>query len=102
MQSQMTERRSEPAEVARSMIPVPLNAPRNIAMKNRNFPRWSAPLVGTIAGALCGLRGGLNAQDPILFYVLGGSLIGGLAGALIFVLHPSDAVEAPVGIPIHL
>ena len=71
-------------------------------MKNRSFPRWSAPLVGTIAGALCGLRGGLNAQIPIVFCVLGGSLIGGLAGAVIFVLEPPDAVEAPVGIPIHL
>src|SRR5262245_48750469 len=71
-------------------------------MKNRRFPRWSAPLVGVIAGALCGLRGGLHAQEPIAFYILGGAIGGGIAGAAIFVLEPSEAMEAPVGIPAHL
>lgn len=55
-----------------------------------------------IAGALCGLRAGLNAQIPIYFCLLGGSIIGGLAGALVFLLDPRPASEIPAGMPVHL
>jgi hypothetical protein len=71
-------------------------------MNNRKFPSWSAPLVGTVVGALGGLKTGLDAEIPIYLCILGGSLIGGLAGSIIFVLDPPVATEAPPGIPTHL
>ena len=68
-------------------------------MNNRIFPRWSAPLVGMIAGAFCGLKGGLNAQIPIGWFILGGTVIGGLAGSLIFVIDPPPKEEPLFGMP---
>jgi hypothetical protein len=71
-------------------------------MKNQKFPSWSAPLVGMIAGALCGLKGAMNAPIPPYLFVLGGALIGGLAGSLIFIIDPRPETEIPEGLPHHL
>jgi hypothetical protein len=54
-----------------------------------------------IAGALCGLRAGRNAQIPMVFFILGGTLIGGLAGLLILLIEPKPLDEAAEGLPPH-
>lgn len=48
-----------------------------------------------VIGALCGVRAGFNAQIPIYFFILGGMMIGGLAGCLILVIDPRPPEEIP-------
>ncbi len=64
--------------------------------KNREFPRWSGPLIGMLAGGYCGLSQFRPGGLPIWITVLGGATIGGLAGCLVFLLdskRPTDASE---------
>jgi hypothetical protein len=70
--------------------------------KNREFPRWSGPLIGILAGGYCGLSQFRPGGLPIWITVLGGAIIGGLAGCLIFLLDPGRPVEASEGLPEHL
>jgi len=71
-------------------------------MKNREFPSWSGPFIGMIVGALCGLRAGRNAQIPIYWFILGGAIIGGLAGCLIFLIDPKQPEKASEDLPPNL
>lgn len=70
-------------------------------LKNRRFPRWSAPLLGIVVGGLCGLRAGLRAQIPLAWFVVGGGLIGGLAGAFILLLEPAGYETNDENLPAH-
>lgn len=71
-------------------------------MKNRQFPTWSGPFVGMVAGAVCGIRAGRNAQISIIVFILGGALIGGLAGCLILFIDPKPPEDTPEGLPPNL
>lgn len=71
-------------------------------MKNFRFPRWTAPLLGVIVGSFCGLRAGLRAQIPLVWFVTIGAAIGGLAGALILLLEPAARVPANPDLPAYL
>lgn len=71
-------------------------------MKNYHFPRWSGPLVGALVGGLCALRFGLGAQIPLGWCVLGGVLMGGLAGAAILLLEPLPREPLGANLPPHL
>ncbi|MEM7454734.1 MAG: hypothetical protein AAF456_10330 [Planctomycetota bacterium] len=51
---------------------------------NDAFPRWSAPLLGAVAGAFLGYRADPGIASPA--YVGGGALIGILGGCLVFLL----------------
>ena len=70
--------------------------------KNREFPRWSGPLIGMLAGGYCGLRQFRQGGLPIGITVLGGAMIGGLAGCLVFLVDSKRPVEASEGLPEHL
>ena len=70
--------------------------------KNREFPRWSGPLIGILAGGYTGLIQFRPGGLPIWVVVLGGAMIGGLAGCLVFLLDPRRPVEASEGLPEHL
>lgn len=59
-------------------------------MNNMTFPRWSGPFVGMIAGVIAGLEGGVDADIPMAACVLGGAVIGGIAGCLIFLIDPKQ------------
>lgn len=56
---------------------------------NRNFSRWMGPLIGLVVGAYCGIQnpfalGGLSQLTTII----GGAVLGGLAGILVMLLDP--------------
>jgi uncharacterized membrane protein len=71
-------------------------------MKNHSFPSWSGPFVGMIAGVLLGLKAAPNAQGMLWWYILGGAVIGGLAGALVLLLDPRPPEDFPADLPAHL
>ena len=72
--------------------------------KNKRFPRWYGPLIGVAAGGYVGMKNiiGANAGVPWYLMVLGGMLIGGLAGCLVFLLDPPPKTEEPLDLPEHL
>ncbi len=70
--------------------------------KNREFPRWSGPLIGILAGGYTGLIQFRPGGLPIWVVVLGGAMIGGLAGCLVFLLDPSRPTEGTEELPEHL
>ncbi len=63
---------------------------------NKTFPRWSAPLVGALVGAvataLVAPKTGVNLD---LQLILGGALVGLLAGVLILLFGSSTAGPPP-------
>lgn len=63
-------------------------------MNNMTFPRWSGPFVGMIAGVIVGLQGGADADIPIAACVLGGLVIGGIGGCLVFLIDPKPSETA--------
>lgn len=71
-------------------------------MRNHSFPRWSAPLIGIVVGAFCGLRAGLRAQIPLVWFIAGGAVIGGLAGSAILLLEPRQPEPVNLDVPLHL
>ena len=72
--------------------------------KNKRFPRWCGPLIGVAAGGYVGMKNiiGANAGVPWYLMVLGGMLIGCLAGCLVFLLDPPPKTEEPTDLPEHL
>ena len=56
-------------------------------------------MIGVIVGALFGIRGAAEAQLPLVHCVVGGMLVGGVAGFLVLVLDPAPPSEAPVALP---
>ena len=70
---------------------------------NRRFPRWAGPLIGMLVGAYCGLQNPMNPGAlPVGLTVLGGTLIGGLAGSLALLLDPIPTGNVTEGLPDHL
>ena len=72
--------------------------------KNKLFPRWYGPLIGVAVGGYVGMKNiiGANAGLPWYVVALGGMLIGGLAGCLVFLLDPPPKTEEPLDLPEHL
>lgn len=64
-------------------------------MNHWEFPRWSGPFVGMVAGVICALRAGWNGPIPMAALLIGGMAIGGLAGSVILLLDP----KAPEAVP---
>ncbi len=57
-----------------------------------NFPRWSAPFVGMLVGTGIGLKSGQRTGEGLSpTWLIGGAIIGGLAGGLIFLLDSPPA-----------
>jgi hypothetical protein len=57
----------------------------------KTFPRWAAPGVGAIAGAIVGVRAATKDIPHLVQSMLGGIVAGALVGCLIFLLdRPSD------------
>lgn len=63
-------------------------------MNNMTFPRWSGPFVGMIVGVIVGLKGDVDADLPMAARFLGGAVIGGIAGCLIFLIDPKQQEAA--------
>ncbi|MCH2178590.1 MAG: hypothetical protein MK106_07275 [Mariniblastus sp.] len=64
-------------------------------LKNRQFPPWCAPLVGILAGGYVAMKNMVlgNAGLPGYLMILGGMVIGGLAGCSVFLLDPRGRAE---------
>jgi hypothetical protein len=61
-----------------------------------SLPRWLAPLVGAVLGALAGLRAARRNGDLSWLYVAGGAGIGALAGMVVWLLDvPNPALARP-------
>ena len=63
-------------------------------MRDADFPRWSGPLVGLVAGAGIGLK--INVDPPQPFGLILGMVLGGLAGCIILLFdtdHGEDHAE---------
>ncbi len=71
-------------------------------MKHLRIPRWCAPFTGVLVGGYCGLRAGLKAQIPLVWFVSGGAVIGGVAGLLIVLLEPRVSGGDDPNLPAHL
>lgn len=70
---------------------------------NRRFQCWSGPLIGGLVGGYVGLQNLVNPRGlPIGWMVLGGVLIGGLAGSLALLLDPIPTGNVTEGLPDHL
>ncbi len=57
-------------------------------MKNRSFPSWAGPLVGTLVGAGVAAKVALEKDSglPVEWTVLGGAAAGFLAGGIVWLL----------------
>ncbi len=61
-------------------------------MKNTAFPRWAAPLVGIVAGALFGGRGARRAGEGFSpTWMVGGAVLGLVAGLFVWLLDKPKA-----------
>jgi Na+-driven multidrug efflux pump len=65
-------------------------------MENISFPRWAAPLAGAGAGAILGLRAARRDGQGIKpEWVIGSTVLGLLAGCVVWLLERPDAGPAP-------
>ena len=64
-------------------------------LNNRQFPAWCGPLVGILAGVYVAMKKMVlgNAGLPGYQMILGGMVIGGLAGCSVFLLDPRGRAE---------
>ena len=63
---------------------------------NRQLTRWSGPIAGLLAGAYVGLGNPLASGGPPTWVtVVGGGVIGVVAGCLVMVLDPSQPTRKP-------
>ena len=63
---------------------------------NRQLTRWSGPIAGLLAGAYVGLGNPLAPGGPPTWVtVVGGGVIGVVAGCLVMVLDPSQPTRKP-------
>jgi hypothetical protein len=60
-------------------------------VQNHTFPKWSAPLVGALAGAWCSTRFALVPPAQMHWIALFGAFIGVVAGSAIWLLEPTPA-----------
>jgi|GEM_PF-1667206 len=77
----------------------------HINMRNVTFPRWAAPFVGIVVGAICGFRAARGqGKDLSWEWLVGGAVLGLIASVLILLVEPLSrdsevAVELESSLP---
>ena len=61
---------------------------KTLIMKNRSFPSWAGPIVGTVVGAGVAAKVALEEDSglPVQWTILGGAVAGLLAGGIVWLL----------------